>query len=336
MAFALDYGLVQSVANRYCIIRGDTETEGSYLWRVYYSLLTQTGLSALCDVQEDNLPVSIRHFKQRIEETAQAFSSIHMKDMIGFSFDLSELIDEIYNVYIDSGCIYHEPNRLTFAPFRASSGSKCILLRGLSLNDDYRVSGAGSYRSKDDATDVTLSILDMFRIEKEYISEFWSRLVRNQKYIRLDAKDIPFEYLKNNSRNGEWTNSPDTSGDISLMRTGQLGKKLYYLYRYDGSELYLSQLPEWFSDDRNRRKLQVSCLAYKSLLPPCRFHVDGSVVHLSLDYLYPKEEMSLLKLYSWPEYYIRAVQNYHRTMSLDVFTDIKSAFESIGYAFKEE
>ena len=73
---------------------------------------------------------------------------------------------------------------------------------------------------------------------------------------------------------------------------------------------------------------------YRSILhskfPPSIFHVDGDVVLLRLQCLYPPAEMNMLRLYSWPESLFRY------TLPRPVFMAIKHELEGTGWTFREE
>ena len=99
--------------------------------------------------------------------------------------------------------------------------------------------------------------------------------------------------------------------------------------------MMISQLPGWQTDGYKYRSVSVACLASRRTLPPTRFHVDEEIVELQIEYLFPPAELNAIKLYSWPKSYLSLPNDFKRTMSRDVFEEIRSQFEKLGYQFKE-
>lgn len=135
---------------------------------------------------------------------------------------------------------------------------------------------------------------------------------------------------------GYWVDKPDTSGEISIARTGFPGGRIYYLYQTHGTKLQVSQLPGWQTENYNYRSLAVGNLYTRKVLPETVYSVDGELVTLKIGYLYPPAEMNLIKLYSWPLSYSGFPHDFNRTMNRDVFEELRYFFEQLGYSFKEE
>lgn len=112
------------------------------------------------------------------------------------------------------------------------------------------------------------------------------------------------------------------------------GMQIYYLYRYVGSELKVSPLPQWQVESYNYRTLASACLSVCGTLPPIEYAEDGALVHLRLNYLLPPRELAFLKLYSWPETCTTLPFDFKRKMSKEVFEEIKQILSDEGYEIK--
>ena len=147
---------------------------------------------------------------------------------------------------------------------------------------------------------------------------------QNTEYLRLKP---PFSQ-------GYWVNKPDTTGTVSILRIGMKGSQLYYLYRYYGTTMEVSPLPQWQVEFYNYRSLACACLSTYGTLPPIEYFEDGALVHVHMNYLLPPRELEFLKLYSWPEICTSLPCNFRRKLSIEVFTAIKNVLSDEGYEFK--
>ena len=140
----------------------------------------------------------------------------------------------------------------------------------------------------------------MFGLDQENLQTLWR--------ITLSAaswkSDLSFEQnteylrLKPPFSQGYWVNKPDTTGTVSILRTGMKGSQLYYLYRYYGTTMEVSPLPQWQVEFYNYRSLACACLSTYGTLPPIEYFEDGALVHVHMNYLLPPRELEFLKLYS--------------------------------------
>ena len=133
---------------------------------------------------------------------------------------------------------------------------------------------------------------------------------------------------------GYWVNEPDKTDTISILRTGMKGSQLYYLYRYVNVGLEVSPLPQWQVENYNYRALACACLSAYGTLPSIEFFVDGSLVHIRMNYLLPPRELAFFKLYSWPETCTSLPSDFKRKLSVEVFAAIKNILFDEGYEFK--
>ena len=189
------------------------------------------------------------------------------------------------------------------------------------------------------------SIASMYGIGEDSLSEQWSQLT---KAITWSSSSLSSgtEYLKTTPpfKKGYFKNNPDKDGKVSLLRVGQLKHYGYYLYKYDGTEISISQPHSWMTDNGEYRRISNCCLFSRRTLPKTIYHIDGDIVNIRIRYLYPPSEQNLIRLYSWPKSfrcfsnksYRSHFEDFNRVLSTSVFLAIKNEFEQIGYQFAEE
>lgn len=331
------FGLMNTIAEEFQILKGTAETEKSWKARILYSYLGQVAYSSLFDIQEDLEHASIIHFKSRISESLSSMLEMYPDLQALYGADDVSICDEIYDIFLKTGCIYHEPNRLTPCIRKKSSGEHIKFLRGYAIEESRFISGIGSYliRAENDEDDVSLA--EMFALQEEPLDLFWKKTIARSQFTEAPI-GLDFEYLRTVPpfNRGYWVDKPDTSGEISIARTGFPGGRIYYLYQTHGTKLQVSQLPGWQTENYNYRTLAVGNLYTRKVLPETVYSVDGELVTLKIGYLYPPAEMNLIKLYSWPLSYSGFPHDFNRTMNRDVFEELRYFFEQLGYSFKEE
>lgn len=210
-----------------------------------------------------------------------------------------------------------------------------LFQRGIALDSISCVSGIGFYSNQCGEKNPD-KIKAMFGLEHETLQALWGTTLsaaswksnlsfeQNTEYLRLKP---PFsqEY---------WVNKPDTTGTVSILRTGMKGSQLYYLYRHSGTTIEVSPLPQWQVESYNYRSLACACLSTYGTLPPIEYCEDGALVHVRMNYLLPPRELEFFKLYSWPEMCTSLPCNFRRKLSIEVFTAIKNVLSDEGYKFK--
>lgn len=331
------FGLMNTISKEFNIPKGATETEKSWKARVLYSYLGQAAYSSLFDIQEDLNPASIIHFKSRISDSLKSMLDMYPELQGVYSSDDETLCDEIYGIFLKTGCIYHEPNRLTSCIRKLSAGKQVMFLRGHAVEVKRFISGLGSYLLSTDESDSVVPLADMFSLQTEPLDQHWERVVARSRFTEA-AKELNFEYLRTVPpfNRDYWVDKPDTSGEVSIARTGFPGGRIYYLYRVQGTNLQVSQLPEWQTGNYNYRSLATGNLYTKNVLPETIYKIDGELITLRIGYLFPPAEMNLIKLYSWPTSYNAFPHDFTRIMDRGVFEELRSYFEQLGYGFKEE
>ena len=321
--------ILTTAASDYSINPGLSEKSSSWKLRVIYSIFGRMAIASLWDSPEEG-DVSIVHLKNRITTLYECYKDTYSD--LYFGFEGEELADEIYSIYLNTGVIYHQPNRITMSSLTHCTFDDISFTRGYPLGEEQCVSGLGTYILEQ--VDTTKTLYDMFQIDSSSLNSLWENTISNRKWDRVSF-ETPVEYHRMDLgiKGGFWGDSPDTSGRVSLLRTGLPGSKLYYLYKYENKELLVSQLDSWRVDNSEYRSLSNACLAYYGLLPSIEYAVDGDIVYISFRYLPPKAEYNFIKLYSWPNGTIPS--NFKRICSTYVFDAFKKTLSEKGFSFKE-
>lgn len=330
------FGLLNKITKEFGIEKGMAEHEKSWKSRIIYSFLGQVAYASLFDFQEDLSPASIIHFKSRITDTLKSILEMYPELVGVFFWDDETLPNEIYNIYLNTGCIYHEPNRITACIRKTANGSQYYFLRGQAVDEKRYLSGLGSYLPID-YKENPCSIEEMFMLQTTPAEDVWNKLITNSSFVEAQT-ELNLKYLRTTPpfTSGYWVNEPELSGNVSIAQTLMQGNEIYYLYRITDSKMYVSQLPNWMTDKHNHRALAVGNLIARKVLPETCYHLDGDLVKIRIGYLFPPAEMNLIKLYSWPERYINLPNDFSRIMDRVIFNEFRFLFEILGYRFKEE
>jgi hypothetical protein len=327
--------LLQNIASEWTIPMGQFEDELSFKSRVIYSVLGRMACVAVYDVTEDLQPASIVHVKRRIDSVLAGYLTMYPELALVFS-DAENLHDEIYDILLSSGQIYHTPNRVSPAVMMSSAEAGIVFTRGISPSQKTCISGIGTYDFSQESYVIEQSPEGMFQLQQDSLLDYWAALTRKLKWTSYQSGSDT-EYLRTEPpfSRGYWVDKPDRSGNISLCRSGMMGNYLYYLYRWNDGIVVVSQLAAWKVEKCCYRNISNSCLVHYGNLPVSTFHIDGELVNLNISYLYPPAELNFVKVYSWPKVYTGLPSDFNRTMSLCVFSSAKSILERIGYQFSE-
>lgn len=327
-------GLLSAVARKYSIHKGAQETEDDWKTRLVYSICGMMAYASLWDDLEE-YPISIVHLKRKVRSMLANYKSVYPELSSNLPYVSEELEDEIADQFLSTGVVYHRPNRIVPSMKHEESFGDILFQRGIALDSISCVSGIGFY-SKQYGEKNPDKIKAMFGLEQENLQALWRITLsaaswksnlsfeQNTEYLRLKP---PFSQ-------GYWVNKPDTTGTVSILRTGMKGSQLYYLYRYSGTTIEVSPLPQWQVESYNYRSLACACLSTYGTLPPIEYFEDGALVHVRMNYLLPPRELEFLKLYSWPEICTSLPCNFRRKLSTEVFTAIKNVLSDGGYEFK--
>ena len=339
-------GLLKTIAAEYEIIKGISESETQWKARAIFSLLGQIGLSSLYDEYPEET-VSIIHFKTRIKEILNAYLELYQDDLNSvFLADENNFADEIYDVYQRTGHFYHRNFNIRCAMECSAAYHGIELLRGYSPEIKHKVSGLGNYR-KTNHEDAPSSVVRMFQLAEDDLETRWNNLIANITEWRKTQPGTNTEYLRMEPpfTISYWINRPYKNKGISIMRSGIIGTRVYYLYKYDGKDILVYQLPDWQTADSEYLNLSNACLYVNGVLPSAKYCVDGNIIRFHQNYLLPPAELNLIKLYSWSDNYekSRVADNqsklgnsFNRIMNRDVFEMIKAILSLQGYQFEKE
>lgn len=327
-------GLLSAVARKYYIHKGTQETETDWKVRLVYSICGMMAYASIWDDSEEG-PISVVHLKRKVRSMLASYKSMYPELSGSLPYVSEELENEIADQFLNMGVVYHSPNRMAPSMKHEEPFDNILFQRGIALDNISCVSGIGFYSKQYGAKNPD-KIKVMFGLEHENLHALWRIALsaaswksnlsfeQNTEYLRLKP---PFSQ-------GYWVNKLDTTGTVSILRTGMKGSQLYYLYRYSGSTIEVSPLPQWQVESYNYRSLACACLSTYGTLPPIEYFEDGAIVHVRMNYLLPPRELEFLKLYSWPESCTSFPCNFRRKLSTEVFIAIKNVLADEGYEFK--
>ncbi len=326
--------LLQEIARELNILQGNSESEESYKSRIVYSAIGHMSLASLYDVDEYEDKISVQHFRNRAETLYDSYLSMFPELKRVFAIETEKFSESVYGIFINAGCIYHEPNRITASAFRTAKSSGITFARGTPLNRKIFLSGLGEYLTNDPGSSVTVP--ELFGLQRMSLSELWRKMTANIQWREINPP-ADSQYLRKIPpfSRGYFKDQPDNDGKISILRTKTNGAYLYYFYTYRDNKFLGMQIPSWQADKGEYRLLSNCCINSDGNLPTSFYRSDNNIVHLTLEYLYPPSVMNMIKLYSWPEHY-NPFSSFKFILSRDVFFAVKSELEGLGYSFNEE
>ena len=352
--------LLHSIAEELGIMQGNQESQERWKARTAYSILGRMAYASLFDsyeeFQEDmqnEEPVSVTHFKHRIQHIFSSYLEMYPEISLSISMTGEDFSDNIYDIFLKTGCIYHEP-------FRICASAPCCAIkglirfeRGMPLSRHQYTSGLGTYTEVEKipafAGCLSPLISDMFALPSDTLLKQWDALISAAQWQRLEDTN-GMRYLRENPpfQSGYWLNRPDIHSDeISVCRSGQPGNYIFYLYRIVNKKFMTSPLPALFAIDPHfgpiTYRIANCSLAAHHRLPAIKYQRDGEIVKLFLQYILPLPELYFLRLYSWPLEFSKTSNHFQndfpsdfrRIVSAPVFEAIKSILEAIGYTFAE-
>lgn len=331
-------GLLTEIAKNLHISQGDTEKEIEYKCRIIYSAVGRLAYASLLDLLEEDVPVSVTHFKRRIEKSMGYYLNIYSETeaLIPNTAEIvSEFSEEMYELFLKTGQFYHSPHRLSPAVYEYAAVNNILFTRGAALADETATSGLGTYRHISGDCSEIYDVIRMFGLAEGKFYSYWKSVISNANWRTSDLS-CEAEYLNHDLSYvmQYWIDQAIQDGTVSMMRTKD--KALYYLYKFENNKLFVHQLPDWQTQNEENRALTNGCLYSYGKLPASTFRIDGNLVYFNIGYLYPPAEMNFIKLYSWPKHFSGKNKVFCRVFSKEVFFSIKIIFETIGYIFVEE
>jgi hypothetical protein len=333
--------LLNSIALDLNIVKGDSETKKAYQCRLLYSALCRVAYASLFDQLEDSHYITIKHFKNRVKHTIEAYYNMYPNLMSDFTaYHLrNDFFNELLKLYRENGLIYHAPHMVTASAYAYCNSNRICFKRGQPLCDNISMSGGGAFSTTTnlDSTN-SLSIYQYTGIEDKSLVEVWKSFVDRAVWNSKFEQHNVMEYLRlSNFSNGYWSNQKTSDGTTSIMRTLDQNPRIYYLYRVNDGKFEVSQLPCWIDENYSYRLLSNGLLKTLGVLPSIAYYVDGRVVYTKLSYLLPPKELSFYLLYSWPNRFQNIRDGFAmRTFSIDVFEEMKTLFQHRGYHFRKE
>lgn len=327
--------LLKRISDEYDILKGRKESENQWKMRLIYSAIGRAGLAALYDISEEGNS-SIVHMKKRIEILLASYQSMYPELERLLPVLPEELSNEVYDIYIQAGVVYHKPNRIIMATKSMTTQAGVGFTRGYPLEEKQSISGLGTYTLSGFREGYS-SLFEMFQLDELTLEARWKACISQAQFSGFQS-ELNTEYLRVRApfSHGHWVNQPDQSGEISILRTGFKGSQLYYLYKVDGDNLLASQLPQWQVEGYHYRSLANACLKTKGVLPPSVYKYDGDIVNIRFGYLPPPPDLALWKLYTWPTTMTSFPRDFTRVCIGNVFNSIKGVMEQQGYEFVEE
>ena len=259
--------LIPIMARRYRIERGTTEPVEQWQMRVIYSVLGQMADASLWDKTEDDQPISVVHFKSRMKDLLESYCGIFNGLRKLFGYDYEKLLEEIYNVQLEGGKIYHSAYRLSPASYSAAVVDDVLFARGMAPDEQQLVSGQGTYLLSSNNKE-SVPLPEMFQLPDQTLTETWRYLVKTAKWNQFRPNDIT-EFLRTDPpfKYGYWQREKPVAQEVTLIRMGMNGNGFYYLYQEKGGQAFVSQLPVWMTEDHFYRRVSNALLSAKQSLP---------------------------------------------------------------------
>lgn len=257
--------LISIMAGRYQIERGTTEPVEQWQMRVIYSVLGQMAYASLWDKTEDDQPISVVHFKSRMKDLLESYCGIFngLRKLFGYNYE--NLLEEIYNVQLEGGKIYHSAYRLAPASYSASAVDDVLFARGMAPDEQQFVSGQGTYLLSSDFQE-SIPLLEMFQLPDQTLTETWRYLVKTAKWNQFRPNDTT-EFLRTDPpfKYGYCQREKPVAQEVTLIRMGMNGNRFYYLYQEKGGQAFVSQLPVWMTEDHFIAEYQMHCFPQNNL-----------------------------------------------------------------------
>ena len=211
-------GLLSTVAHKYHIYKGIQETENDWKTRLVYSICGMMAYASLWDDPEEGT-ISIVHLKRKVCRILANYKSMYPELSGSLPYFSEELEDEIMNQLLNTGVVYHRPNRIAPSMKHEETFGDILFQRGIALDNISCVSGLGFY-SKQEGAENPDRIKTMFGLEHETLQALWYATLsaaswkanlsfeQNTEYLRLKP---PFSQ-------GYWVNKPDTTGMVVVIK----------------------------------------------------------------------------------------------------------------------
>lgn len=335
--------LIVSIGKQLNIPKSD---DNEWLCRVVYSVAGQMALASLWDHSEDGSSVSIQHFKGRIAQIFDAYEDIYPEIGLKLPPNKTDLIENIYSIYLRSGSFYHSTYQISPAAHVEAGYGEIVLHRGNLSDEKVYMSGLGFYSMREPTSDGT--VLAMFDMQEQPPEDYLAELLGHCEWEPVDWPDsAEFLRLAPSFKRGYWQQMPDKDGRISLARYGE-PNKIFAFYRFANGMYQQKAIPEWrirdcSSNDMGNygeyRRIAIALLRQYGTLPKIKAKENGDLIEIKLGYRLPPSEENFFMLYSWPiryDFTEKEPSVFTRVMAKQVYPVFKHGLESLGYCFVEE
>lgn len=322
------------ISDEFGITCGEEEDLDQWKDRVLYSLFGRMALASLLDETEKEI-ISKVHMKNRVKTLVKSYHEMFPELNGLLNIDPEKISDEIFDIYAQTGALYQMPFRVQMSKPASAIVEGIRFTRGYPPDTRQMMSGLGTYIC-DSSGDKTISLTEMFQLEEHTLPDRWKLCVDGAQWSDFHS-NVKTKYLvmKPPFSYGYWNDRPYSTGGVSLLRTGFPGAELYYLYKFENGRIIASQLPQWMVENKNYMSLSNACLYAEGTLPPTLYRYQDDFVYLRFQYLPPKREHYLWKLYSWPSP-PKSLSSFDRICSKEVFEAIRTVMQKQGFEFMEE
>lgn len=321
-------------------------TDSEWICQIVYSVAGQMALASLWDHPEEDNSISIQHFKNRSSQIIDAYQGIYPQISHYFPSDKSNLLEEIYSIYLRTGFLYHSAYQITPAVSIDACCGNVSTFRSPSPDAKLFMSGLGFYLPQKQSSDT--SIFEAFGLQTQSFESYLDELINHSEWESIEWPDkAEFLRLEPPFSKGYWQQAPDKSTRVSLARYGE-PNKLFVFYRYHDGHYQQKPIPEWrirdwFSSGTANygeyRRIAIALLKQYGTLPEIKARTIGNLVEIKVGYRLPPSEEEFFKLYSWPVTYdfsSNFPQVFTRKMAKQVFPMFRHTLETLGYCFVEE
>jgi hypothetical protein len=338
MNAVIQSNFIPFVAAKLNILRGDTEAETNWSFRVLYSVTGLNMLSSLYDYDE-NLPgdnaersVSMQRVKERGEELLEAFHDL-FRAKADFLATKENVVQEIIDVYKQTGFILEKNYRFGYPPAVEIAYYGTRIIRGTLPWRVQNMSGLAPY-VPDIAAEGCAEWLQAFGIEELAIKDWWRRLLEHCRWQVIERLPINVEYINYHRKNKEkyWL-SQCVNTEITMYRDQLPGAKKYGLLRLENGKIELCPLSSWLVNAQEYLRIAIALRNEAGNCPTAQFVQDGAIVYVRLNYLLPPNERSFLELISWPD---KRPSHDRRVIPACYGEEVKGMLKNLGYRVLEE
>lgn len=330
-------GLLDIIAKDCNITKGFKEADEIWKQRIIYSAIGRLALASVYDLQDDDAskPQSVRieHMKNRIKNVCEMYSDLYPEILSEWNAD--NLSKEMYELYKNAGYFYHVNHRVVPAMDICATCFYIKYMRGSCFEPGIKMSGLGMYMDSSEAGDVD-EIKGMFGLEETTLDVLWKKVILGRVWRIGRENDVEYMRMRPPFTKGYWEKRIPIKDGISILRTCNDGRNLYYLYKLEDGNVYVSQLSDWMIKQKRYRVLMNACLQQYSTLPKISYVDYGDVVYVNFRYLLPYRELNFCKLFSWPQFFRgdKIQDDFNRIFSKNVFKSLKSILMKQGYSFQ--